>query len=329
MNQDSRWQSILNLIRHDCWRKLVAIFLTVLLFMAIMPRISSKDQRHIANIPVNIALPGNVVMDRSTPLSVKLTVNGSKKALDELDEQTLQIRTAVRSENIVPGRKYKLLLRPRDVVNLPFGVKIDSISPHELELDLQPLITKTVRISARFDSLDKLPADFKMVNTTFIPAEVILQGSAKQLQNIKEIYVAPIPIDEQATHSFDHSCKLNIPQGLRSNHSSALAQVEIAKVFTEHNFSAVPLLIIQSAERTRKFQVTKLEPENISVTIHGPQGTLGQMHRREINASISLDNIDKPGTYHVPVSVTVARASQDVTVKKFQPVSARVTVVQE
>ena len=329
MNQDSRWQNILNLLRHDCWRKLVAIFLTVLLFMAIMPRISGKDQRHISNIPVNIDLPGNMVMDRSTPLSVKLTINGSKKALDELDEQTLQIRTAVRSENIVPGHKYKLLLRPRDVMNLPFGIKIDSISPKELELDLQPLITKTVRVAARFDSLDKLPADFRMVNTTFMPAEVVLQGSAAQVQNIKEIYASPIPIDGQATHSFDHSCTLNIPAGVRSNHSSALAQVEIAKVFTEHNFSAIPLLIIQSAERTRKFQVTKLEPENISVTIHGPQGTLGQMHRREINASISLDNIDKPGTYHVPVSVTVARASQDVTVKKFQPVSARVTVVQE
>lgn len=329
MNQDSRWQSILNLIRHDCWRKLVAIFLTVLLFMAIMPRISGKDQRHISNIPVNIDLPGNMVMDRSTPLSVKLTINGTKKALDELDEQTLQIRAAVRSENIVPGHKYKLLLRPRDVMNLPFGIKIDSISPKELELDLQPLITKTVRVAARFDSLDKLPADFRMVNTTFMPAEVVLQGSAAQVQNIKEIYASPIPIDGQATHSFDHSCTLNIPAGVRSNHSSALAQVEIAKVFTEHNFSAIPLLIIQSAERTRKFQVTKLEPENISVTIHGPQGTLGQMHRREINASISLDNIDKPGTYHVPVSVTVARASQDVTVKKFQPVSARVTVVQE
>ena len=89
------------------------------------------------------------------------------------------------------------------------------------------------------------------------------------------------------------------------------------------------LLIIQSAERTRKFQVTRLDPETVSVTVRGPKGTLGQMHRREINASISLDNIDKPGTYHLPVSITVGRSNQEVTVKKFQPATARVTVVQE
>lgn len=329
MNQKNRWQSILNFIRNDFWRKLVAIFLTVLLYLAISPRVSKKGERSFSNILVNIELPGDMVMDSSEPHRVKVTLSGNKKYLDELDAQELQIRTAVRSSSIAPGEPYTLRLRPQDVINVPDGMRVETVSPQILKLDLQPMASKKVRITPRYDSKDKLPQDFKIVNTTFMPSEVVLQGSARQLQDVKTIYGSAIPIDEQATHSFDHTCTLNIPKGLRSNHTVAIAQVEIAKEFTEHNFAAVPLLIIQSAERTRKFQVTRLDPETVSVTVRGPKGTLGQMHRREINASISLDNIDKPGTYHLPVLITVGRTNQEVTVKNFQPATARVTVVQE
>ena len=98
---------------------------------------------------------------------------------------------------------------------------------------------------------------------------------------------------------------------------------------TTHTFRAVPLLIIQSAERTRKFQVTNLEPETVTVIAGGPRGTLARMHSREINASINLDKIDKPGTYNLPVSITITHPSRALSVKKFQPATAKVTVQQE
>ena len=329
MNQNSRWKFILNFFCNDLLRKVAAIILSVLLYMAVSQRVSPKEVQSFSDLPVRIDLPADYVMDRSESYLVKVTLRGDRKHLNELDVQGLQIHAAVSSEKVVPGRTYKLKLRPGDVEKLPSGIKVESISPDVLELDLQPITRRKFPIAARYDSLDKLPADYKIVNATFIPAEVELQGSAKQLQNIKKVYVSPIPIDEQATHSFDIRCELNIPSGLRSSHTSALAQVEIDKNFAEHNFSTVPLLIIQSAERTRKFQVTKLDPEHIAVTIHGPRGILGLMHSREISASISLDKIDKPGTYSLPVTVTVGRDNKDVRVKKFNPANARVTVVQE
>ena len=96
-----------------------------------------------------------------------------------------------------------------------------------------------------------------------------------------------------------------------------------------HTFRSVPLLIIQSAERTRKFQVSELEPETVTVVVNGPRGTLARMHGREISASISLDNIDKPGTFNLPISITVNNPSKGVSVKSFQPAVAKATVIQE
>lgn len=329
MNKSSAWEYLKNLVQHDFWRKLSAVFLALLLYLAIAPRTSTKIEKSFSNILVNIELPGNLVIGSSEPFLVKAILSGNAPDLEEVDVQALQIRSAVNSANVVPGKPYVLRLRPRNLTGLPSGVRVVSISPRELHLDLQPMVSKQVKIVPRFDSIDKLHQDCKIASVNFMPSEVVLQGPAKMLEAIDKVYSSPIPIDEQATHSFDHVCKLIIPHGVGSGRTMATAQVEIAKAFTTHNFRAVPLLIVQSAARTRKFQVTKLEPETVSVKIHGPKGTLGQMHGREINASISLDNIDKPGTYNLPISVTVGRANQEVSVKHFQPATARVTVQQE
>ena len=329
MNKKTFGQFTVNLVCKNLCYKLGALFLTVLLYVTVSQKVSKKEVQSFSDIPVGIEVPDEFVMDRSEPYLVKVSLSGDKQLLDDLDVQGVKIQTAVKSEKIVPGRKFKLKLRANEVMNLPPGVKVQSIAPDVLEFDLFDITRKQVPVVVRYDSLEKLPKDFKIVKTSFTPSEVELQGSAKQLQNIKEIYASHIPIDEQAIHSFDHKCTLNIPVGLRSNHTSVLAQVEINKVFTEHNFSAVPLLIIQSAERTRKFQVTKLDPETVYVVMRGPKSLLDRMLAREISASINLDTIDKPGTYDLPVSVTVRHDSKEVTVKNFYPLTARVIVVQE
>ncbi|MBO5722272.1 MAG: hypothetical protein J6S19_04070, partial [Lentisphaeria bacterium] len=163
----------------------------------------------------------------------------------------------------------------------------------------------------------------------FVPAKAVLSGPARVLDSIQEIYTEPIPIDEQLIDSFEYRCTLRVPAGTRIDRKEVDAQVEVVKALTTHTFRSVPLLIIQSAERTRKFQVTHLEPETVTVVVNGPRGTLARMHSREISASISLDKIDKPGTYNLPVAINVNNPARTVAVKNFQPQTAKVTVVQE
>lgn len=325
----SRWQFIMDFIRRDFWRKLVAIFLALLLYLAISPRTSEKREKSFINVPVNIELPSNLALSDNTVRRVKITLSGNAKDLDEIDPGALRIRTEVNSDSFIAGEPYQLRLRREDISGLTYKVKVESISPRDLVLDLEPVVSKNLPIRPRYDSLGKLPQDYEIASVRFVPANVLVSGPAKVMDSIQEIFTTPIPIDEQVTDSFEYRCNLRTPPGTRANRSEVDAQVEVVKAMTTHTFRAVPLLIIQSAERTRKFQVTNLEPETVTVIAGGPRGTLARMHSREINASINLDKIDKPGTYNLPVSITITNPARALSVKKFQPVTAKVTIQQE
>ena len=325
----SRWQFIMDFIRRDFWRKLVALFLALLLYLAISPRTNEKREKSFINVPVNIELPSNLALSDNTVRRVKITLSGNAKDLDEIDPGALRIRTEVNSDGFIAGEPYQLRLRSEDISGLTYKVKVESISPRDLVLDLEPVVSKNLPIRPRYDSLGKLPQDYEIASIRFVPANVLVSGPAKVMDSIQEIFTTPIPIDEQVTDSFEYRCNLRTPPGTRANRSEVDAQVEVVKAMTTHTFRAVPLLIIQSAERTRKFQVTNLEPETVTVIAGGPRGTLARMHSREINASINLDKIDKPGTYNLPVSITITNPSRALSVKKFQPATAKVTVQQE
>ncbi len=320
---------IIDFIRHDCWRKLVALFLALLLYWAIEPRTSEKREKSFSNVPVTIELPSKLSLSGSEVRKVKVTVSGNDKKLDEIDPGALRVRTEVDPESFIPGEPYQLRLRYDDVSGLVYGTHVTAISPRDLVLDLEPVIQKRVVVRPRYDSLANMPADYEISNVRFVPSSVVLSGPARVLESIQEIYTNPIPLDEQVTDSFEYRCSLRTPPGTSSDHREIEAQVEVNKVMTTHTFRSVPLLIIQSAERTRKFQVSELEPETVTVVVNGPRGTLARMHSREISASISLDNIDKPGTFNLPISITVNNPSKGVSVKSFQPAVAKATVIQE
>ena len=322
-------EAVINFIRRDFWRKLVAVVLALLLYQVIATKTSERREKSFANVPVNVELPADLFLNNPDALRVKVTLGGKVSDLDNIDPGELRIRKEINRDNFMPGSPYHLRLRSSDIGGLGYGVKVESIYPRDLTLDLEPMITKKVPIRAQYDSESRLSQDYEIARVRFVPSHVVLSGPAKVLDSVQDVKTNPIPIDEQVTESFDYHCTLRLPADTRSDRTRCEATVEVVKSMTTHTFRSVPLLIIQSAERTRKFQVTQLEPETVTVVAAGPRGTLARMHSREINASINLDNIDKPGTYNLPVAITITNPASGLSVKSFQPATAKVTVQQE
>lgn len=323
-------QWLTDLIRRDIWRKLVALFLALLLYLVIAPRSGEKHEKTIYGVPVKIELPEDLAFSGNGDRHVAIVLKAQdQETLSKVDTEAIRIRAEVIRDRYVPEERYLLQLRNDDVSGLVRGVKVASISPRALSLDLEPLVSKRVPVRARYDSLSKMPQDYKISRVRFIPETVLVSGPERVMKSVQEIYTVPIPLNEQVTESFEYRSSLNAPIGTRCDRQEIDVQIEVVEALTTHTFGSIPLLIIQSAERTRKSQVTALEPSTVMVVISGPLGTLSRMHSREINASISLDNIDKPGTYKLPVSININNPARGLTVKSFQPVSAQVTVKQE
>jgi YbbR domain-containing protein len=327
----SRWQFLIDFVCNDTWRKVVALFLALLLYLAISPRTSEKREKSFSNVPVEIELPANVALSSGERPKVKVTIHGNIKALDEVDPGLLRIRAEVHADadRLIPGEAYLLRLRFDDVSGLPYGARVTSISPRDLPLNLERVVSKQLEVKARYDSQEKLLPDFDVTGVHFVPSKVLLSGPEQVLNSIKFIYTEPIPLSEQVTESFEYRAPLRIPQGTRSDHTKVDAYVDVTKAITTHTFRVGPLSINQSADSTRKFKVSDPFPNQVSVKLSGPRGTLAKLHNREISASVSLGHIDKPGTYELKVSVNIPNSAQGVTIRGVEPDRATVTVVQE
>ena len=329
MQKNSLWQMIADFVRHDTIRKLVAVFLTLLLYVAIGQRTSERREKFFHEIPVHLELPANLALSNNEVPKVVISLIGNAESLNDIAPGALRVRAAVSRENFIPGEPYRLRLQPEDVSGFDYHVRVGSISPRDLELNLEPVISKRVMVRPRYDSQDKMLQDYEIAEVRFVPASVVLRGPARLLDSVQDIFTYPIPLDDQVTDSFEYRCSLRIPHGLTGDRSEVDAHVEVVKALTHHTFRVGPLRIIQSAERTRKFKVTDPEPNVVTVMVGGPRGTLARMHSRELSASISLDNINKPGTYDLPISVNFPSQISGLQIKSFQPETARVTVVQE
>ncbi len=324
--ENRRWLRM-EFIRHDFWRKIVALFLALLLYLAIVARLRSDER--FPDVPVTLNLPASIMIQDNSPLKVALTLRGNRTRLAEINPAALRIRAEVDAGSFIAGEPYKLRLRPGDVSGCGPGVRVVEISPRDLALNLEAVVTKRVPVKARFDSLSMLPLDYAIAGTRFTPSEVVLSGPASLLASINEIYTQPIPIDAQVTESFEYACLLRIPAGVKSDRTKVDSQVDVVKALTMRKFYSVPLLVVQSPDNPRKLRVRKVTPEAVSVVLSGPKGVLAMMRSDEIKTYLDIDRIDKPGTFQVAVKAVLENPHAGVSVKSFQPAAAEVTVDRE
>ena len=317
---------IVNLFRRDCWRKLVALFLALLLYIAIAPRIGEKREKAFYNVPVHIELPPHLTLGNPELHKVKLVLSGHANALDDIDPGALNVRAVVHAEGVVPGQPYPLRLRFSDVSGLPRGVRVVSISPRDLPLDLEPIVRKTVPVRAEYAHADKLQ-DYKIAGESFQHPTVVLTGSARDLERINEVTTNPIPLGPYVNRSFNYDCTLNIQSGVRANISKMKVFVRVNKDLTTKK-RTVPVNIVQSAEHTRKFKVVKQEPSTVTVEVKGTPSALALLRNSDIVASVNLETVDKPGTYALPIVITINN-NQNITIEEQMSLQAQITVQQE
>lgn len=327
MQTNSRWSVIIEFFRRDGWRKLVAVFLSLLLYMSIAPRTGNKVEKSFHNVPVHIELPADIALKNQEQRTVTFVLKGLQKDLDEIDPKNLNIRATVHRDRISENSPYLLRLRFSDVSSLPSGVKISAISPQELTLDLEQLFSKTVPIKARFSADEKTKNNYAVINTSFHPPEITVKGAASSLNLISEIYTDPIPLDG-ASEDFEYSCSLQMLPGVTYSYSEIKALVKVVPIKNER-FISVPIQISQSAENTRKFKVSDPSPGSISVILEGPQYTVQLLRPgKDITASINLNGIEKPGKYERDITVNINSQDENIKIASYEPKTATITVEQ-
>jgi len=328
MQKRSKWQFIVDFIKRDWLRKVIALFLTLLLYGAIMPKAQEKKDT-LPYIPINVELPPGWMLSKKIDIHPSLKVVAHPSVMKKTKSNNVTINHKIQLENIVPGEPYRLQLNNADVQGLDKNIRVEEISPDTILVHLEKVLSKELPVKHPYGPADMVSGDYEIKSIKFVPETVTVSGSERLLSSLDSINISYIPLGGRLRGNFSYECDLDIPAGIQCNQNKVTAQVEVNKVMTSRNFQAVPLLITQNAEHTRKFQVAKVEPETISVSAGGTWSTLKQLQSQDFNASIKLDKVDKPGQYELPVTVSTPAAVSNIKIKNFHPKTARITVAQE
>lgn len=310
-------------IRRDFLRKFMALFLTVLLYFWVAWKLRSDQS--VTDVPVLLSLPADYVCRDEAAPKVSLRISGNKGRLAEVLPAAVRIRAEVAPALLKSG-PCTVRLRASDVTGLPFGVHVAQIAPRDVVVHLERVVSKSVPIKPRFDSVSNLPLDYTVGETRFTPVEVVLTGPESLLAPLTEVYTEFIPLDKGVRESFSFKPKLRIPNNLRSDREQVEANVEIIKALTERTFAAVRLQVVQSPGGAADLVAKSINPKEVTVKVKGPKGMLSDMHSEELKAYLDIDALDKPGTFKLPIKVVLDSARRDVTVQSFQPVAAEVVV---
>lgn len=166
-------QILLNLVRKGgvMMRERGLLLLSVLIAIILWFQVHGQGQGSVSlDVPLQVrGLPQNMAIVNDLPDHVRITVGGLQARLSSLASQDVRVPLDA-SELNEPGvieRSVKV-----SDVRLPTGLRIMKLQPDKVELQIDRVVTRSIRVKPRFE----LPGGWKVLNVRVKPAEVQLSG---------------------------------------------------------------------------------------------------------------------------------------------------------
>ena len=214
-------------IRHDFVRKAIALFFACLVYAIVAYKVGGTV--NIPSVPVIIEMPAGLVNKDTTIPKVKVYLRGSKRTLSNITAADLSIKVRVEENKYLPGSPYTLKIN-LDNIETPAGSRPVNVIPDEFKLLLEERIPKEVEIKPRFNSERNLPPDFAVGKVRLSPATAIIKGPKSVIDETREIFTQPIPLDRSTIESFEYQVRLadNHP-GISVSPDKVTSEVEIVR----------------------------------------------------------------------------------------------------
>ena len=187
---------LVQFVKRDFWRKLIALFFALLLYFYVYNEIRSTPQK-IDSVPVDITLPPGLMDVDPKPHFVTLHIKSNRNTT--VSASMLRGRASVDYSRYIPGKPYVLTLKPDDFMS-PFGVRIEGSDPGEIVLNLQPRMSRDVPVRVTFSN--QLSKDYRSSLASCIPSMVRVTGPEQLIRDLKSVSTQPIPLSENVTEGF-------------------------------------------------------------------------------------------------------------------------------
>jgi len=273
--------------------KFLALVLAVTVFLLVN---TDKEREIRVRAFLEYKVPADKVLISDRLDEVTVAIKGPWRRLRNFDEREINRITLDLSH--APTGEVPITA---DLVSLPQGLKVVSITPHEVRVAFDKRIEKTVEVAAALEGRPQ--HGYIMAGHKVVPATVRVRGGERLLAALTQIRTHEVSVQGR-TESFDTQIDLAPPAGVETDsgqHVTVLA--EIQEELVTKRLPGLPVAIRGENVEPAKWAV---EPAQVEVTLTG--------------ALLAIDRAKDKLVPYVKLTPAEARAGEaEVTIEGIPP----------
>jgi YbbR domain-containing protein len=262
------------------------------------------------NIPVNYrGLPPGFVITNDHPDFIRIQISGPQTLLSLVDPGRLGLKLDLGAVGVGQS-SFKIGL---ESFNVPRGTAVTSISPSQIVLDLDKIVTRDLAVHVVTVGA---PADgYRLGLIETIPPRVQARAPSRELATLETVETEAVDVAGLTTEAERVAAITTAGPLMRIEPAEVMVKVAIAPVIATKDFHAVPV-----TARDIPF-TSKLQPTHINLAVRGARLELSKL---DLSRAAFVDGDGMlPGTYNTPVQVQLPKG---VELLHLWPDKVRITI---
>ncbi len=264
--------------------KVLSISIALVLYLFVHSQTNSSVIALV--VPVELQnLPPEKIVLLPTLRQAQVSIKGPSFLIREIAISAPSFKVRVPKD---VGERFKINLNSEELP-LPAAVDIVSVEPPEMELILDDLITKNVRVEV--PRIGELEESLRLTDLQVSPASVEIVGAMTELKGIESVETAPLDLRTITGNS-------QVVLGLRSvgkygrlTVDRVNVKVATASISAEKIFEKLPVEV--RSKHARSFTVN---PSFVDVEVTGPRSAVKALDSKALVPYVRLEDGDNSDT---------------------------------
>ena len=244
----------------DALLKAVSLVIAIVLFFFVR---GDKDAVTGAFVKVIYVLPQDRVLISEPAAELRIGVRGPLTRLTRFDERDLD-PVRIDLSSVASGD----LRFTEEMVKLPVGLRLASITPSSVKLRFEARIERVVPVQPLLEG--EPSAGFRVVRSVAHPREVRITGAKSVVEGIQRVATRPLPIGDarESVHGQVHLEALP-PHAEFKGVEEVSVDVEVVAALAERTLRGVPVRVTGLGRLEGR-----VEPDEAEVVLRGPAEAL-------------------------------------------------------
>lgn len=320
------WEIIVSFVRKNHIQIILAAGLAILVQWVIREQLPTETKS--VRFKIEVKHRGNEVeLGTPTPEYVTAEISGNKLQLERFTGEykiKLDTELAKRTKNSNGETLCVWNLTPK-MVNVPLRIKVDRISPSQVQLVVDTFSTKKLPVRPILNNFE-LPKGFKIGKVSVDPEQIFVTAPSTKLDVIPEIRTEPISL-KNITHSFDCDQKLVGSENVDFDRKNVLVQVEILPATKTKVMKTLPVrILIPPSSRLQTLSCEIVSAPTVDLEVSGEEGMIENLEKEDVFIFADISEFTKPGLYWIDLRCAIGK--NGVSSFKIKPQKVNVKLEQ-